>query len=273
MKIGIIGTGNMGKILIEAFIESHAIAPSSLTITNRTIEKAIEIKNHYPDITVSDDPQEVIKRSELIFICVKPAEFHPLLSTLSPYLSKEKGIVSITSPIKVSQLEQVVECSVARVIPSITNRALSGVSLLTFGESCHHSFKEYIENLFKNISTPIIINDDITRISSDIVSCGPAFFSYLLQRFVEAAVKETKISRDEANEMASKMIIGLGKLLESGLYTLPTLQEKVCVKGGITGEGIHILEDELGEIFEHLFQATHKKYDEDIEKISKQFTN
>lgn len=45
MKIGFIGTGNMGTILIEALIESRAVIPSSLTITNRTIDKALNIKN------------------------------------------------------------------------------------------------------------------------------------------------------------------------------------------------------------------------------------
>lgn len=45
MKIGFIGTGNMGTILIEALIESKAAIPSSLTITNRTIDKALNIKS------------------------------------------------------------------------------------------------------------------------------------------------------------------------------------------------------------------------------------
>lgn len=44
MNIGFIGTGNMGTILIEALIESRAVIPSSLTITNRTIDKALNIK-------------------------------------------------------------------------------------------------------------------------------------------------------------------------------------------------------------------------------------
>lgn len=44
MKIGFIGTGNMGTILIESFIESKAADPSNMTITNRTIEKALHIK-------------------------------------------------------------------------------------------------------------------------------------------------------------------------------------------------------------------------------------
>jgi competence protein ComER len=69
------------------------------------------------------------------------------------------------------------------------------------------------------------------------------------------------------------MIVGLGELLKQGHYTLTSLQEKVCVKGGITGEGIKILENELGEVFEHIFQATQAKFKEDLDKVESQFSN
>ncbi|MEH7379881.1 late competence protein ComER [Bacillus sp. JJ1533] len=271
MKIGFIGTGNMGKILIESFVESLAVPPSKLTITNRTIEKAIAIKNSLPDITVAATNEEVVKGSDLIFICVKPLEIHPLLHQLSCFLTSNKCIVSITSPISVEQLESLVNCQVARIIPSITNRALTGVSLFTFGNSISNRFKDYLENLFEQISTPVYINHEVTRVASDIVSCGPAFFAYLLRRFVEAAVKETKITEEQATKLASEMIIGMGKLLEKGIYTLPTLQEKVCVKGGITGEGINAMEEHIGELFEEVFRSTHRKFDEDISEVNEQF--
>ena len=271
MNIGIIGTGNMGKILIEAFIESVAVPPSKLTVTNRTIAKAEKVVERFPDVKVVETSQEVVNSSDLIFICVKPLEIHPLLQQLHSELTSSKCIVSITSPISVNQLESIVDCQVARVVPSITNRALSGISLLTIGESCNQTFRSYIENLFNNISTTVHIEDNITRVASDIVSCGPAFFSYLLQRFVDAAVSETQISKEQATVLASGMIIGMGKLLEKEIFTLPTLQEKVSVKGGVTGEGIKVLEAEVGEMFEHLIHKTHDKHYQDIDEVRKQF--
>lgn len=271
MNIGIIGTGNMGKILIEAFIESVAVPPSKLTVTNRTIAKAEKVVERFPDVKVVETSQEVVNSSDLIFICVKPLEIHPLLQQLHSELTNSKCIVSITSPISVNQLESIVDCQVARVVPSITNRALSGISLLTIGESCNQTFRSYIENLFNNISTTVHIEDNITRVASDIVSCGPAFFSYLLQRFVDAAVSETQISKEQATVLASGMIIGMGKLLEKEIFTLPTLQEKVSVKGGVTGEGIKVLEAEVGEMFEHLIHKTHDKHYQDIDEVRKQF--
>ncbi|MFT4412706.1 late competence protein ComER [Fredinandcohnia humi] len=271
MNIGFIGTGNMGKILIEAFVESLAVPPSRLTITNRTIEKALEIKNSLPDINVVTTNEEVVKVSDIIFICVKPLEIHPLLHQITSTLTSNKCIVSITSPISVEQLESVVNCQVARIIPSITNRALSGVSLFTFGSSCSSKVRDYLEFLFEQLSTPVHIKNEITRVASDIVSCGPAFFSYLLQKFVNAATTETQISEEQATLLASEMIIGMGKLLEKEIFTLPTLQEKVCVKGGVTGEGIKAMEENIGELFEELYRSTHRKYAEDICEVNKQF--
>ncbi|MCA1031824.1 late competence protein ComER [Bacillus timonensis] len=271
MNVGIIGTGNMGRILIEAFVESVAVPPSKITITNRTKAKAENIKQNYPDIKVVSSSDEVVSISDVIFICVKPLQIYPLLKQLSPHLTKNKCIVSITSPVSVKQIESIIPCQVARVIPSITNRALSGISLLTYGQSCSLYYKEYLNTVFKQISEPVLIEDDVTRVASDIVSCGPAFFSYLLQRFVQAAVKETRITEEQATILASGMIIGMGKLLEKNIYTLPSLQAKVCVKGGVTGEGIKVLESELGDLFEHVFQSTHEKFFEDIEKVNEQF--
>lgn len=271
MNIGFIGTGNMGRILIDAFIESKAVHPSQLTITNRTKGKAKTIQKQHREIQLGDCAEEVVRSSQLIFICVKPLDIHPLLIKIKPLLTKEHCIVSITSPISVEQLESIVTTQVARIIPSITNRALSGVSLMTYGDHCSSFYQNYLTNLFSSMSKTVSIPQNITRVSSDIVSCGPAFFSFLLQKFIDAAVQETEISKEEATIMASDMIIGMGKLLEKEIFTLPTLQEKVCVKGGVTGEGIKVLEEELGDMFVHLFQKTHEKFDKDIELVEKQF--
>lgn len=273
MKIGIIGTGNMGRILVEALIDGKAIPPSSMMITNRTNSKALSLKDKYKEINVVDNVVEVATQSDLVFVCVKPLDALKILDEINPHLNDEKCLISITSPISTTQIGKIVTCSTVRVIPSITNRALAGVSLITYGEKCSKYWKIKVGNLLTKISAPVCIDEKITRVASDIVSCGPAFFSYLLQSFILASVKETDIDERTATILTGEMIVGLGELLKQGHYTLPSLQEKVCVKGGITGEGIKVLENELGDVFEHLFQATQAKFKEDLEKVEMQFLN
>ncbi|MBD3109980.1 late competence protein ComER [Bacillus sp. AGMB 02131] len=271
MKVAVIGTGNMGTILIEAFILSDSVLAKNMNIYNRTQPKAQAIKAKYPNIHLCSSEIEAAQNSELIFVCVKPGEMHTVLSKLAEHLYADQCVVSITSPISVAQLEEMLPCNTARLIPSITNKVFSGVSLLSFGENCSNKWREAIRQLASNISEAIEIDNNITRISSDIVSCGPAFFSYLAQAFINAAVEETKIDPNTATVLTEKMLIGLGDLLRSGQYTLPTLQEKVCVKGGITGEGIKVFEQELGDVFNRVFLATHEKFGDEITKLEKQF--
>lgn len=273
MKIGIIGTGNMGRILAEALIDGNAVSPSSMTITNRTIAKALDIQKIYPGLAIGQNAIEVAENSDAIFICVKPHNMLDVLERINSVLNKDKCIISITSPISVEQIERKVDCSVMRIIPSITNRALAGVSLFTYGPRCSSEWKNDLNALFKKVSVPVEIEENVTRVASDIVSCGPAFFSHLVQSFISAAVKETEIDQETATVLASEMLIGLGELLSKNHYTLPTLQEKVCVKGGITGEGIKVLDSETGDMFEKIFKATHKKFEEELVKVQEQFGN
>lgn len=272
MKIGVIGTGSMGTILLESLIESYAVTQEQFLITNRTIAKAEELRERFPAIEIAHDPVTVAQGADILFLCMKPLQFPDVLRQLAPVCHPDKLLISITSPISVKQLETMVDCKVARAIPSILNRALTGSSLLSFGERCSSNDRQRLTELMGSISEPLLIEEDITRVSSDIVSCGPAFFSYLMQQFIEGAVRQTKISKDDATTLATNMMIGMGKLLEKGHYTLPTLQQRVCVPGGITGEGIKVLEEEVGHMFDHLFQQTHAKYEEDREKIEEAFS-
>ncbi|MGD6967237.1 late competence protein ComER [Rossellomorea vietnamensis] len=271
MKVGIVGTGNMGGILIQAFVESGAISPSDLNVVNRTRSKAEMLRENYRDISIYNEPAQVIQDSDVIFICVKPLDIFEVLKNNQHHFTKEKCIVSITSPVSVEQIESLVDCSSMRVIPSITNRAFSGVSLFSFGSRCTEEWKQAIWELLNSVSTPVKIDENITRVSSDIVSCGPAFFTYLTRKFIQGAVSETEIDETTATVLASEMLIGLGELLKKEVYTLDALQEKVCVKGGVTGEGISAMEGQIGSLFHELFKATHRKFDEDISETKKQF--
>ncbi len=273
MKIGLIGTGNMGTILLEALITGGAVSPSDFIVTNRTKSKADRLKHKYRDITVENSADEVIRQSDIIFICVKPLDIISLTKEKAELFSREKCLVSITSPIQVPWLEEMVDASCARIIPSITNRAHAGVSLFTFGDSCENHWKDKLWGMFSKVSVPLEIHEDIIRVSSDIVSCGPAFISFLTRSLIEAAATETKIDEGTATMLAENMLIGLGELLKQKHYTLPALQEKVCVKGGITGEGIAVMEQEKGEMFEKLFRATHKKFADEAFHIQNKFNS
>lgn len=270
MRIGFIGTGSMGSILVEAFLRSNAVEPTHLLLYNRTPAKAIRLAEQYPGIEVTPTLSELVHKSNLLFIAVRPKDYKEVLTETAPLMTPQKTLISITSGVMIEELEKRIPTGkVVKMIPSITNAALSGALLLMFGTRLDQIEKASLTAFLSHIGTPIEIKEEQVRVASDIASCGPAFFSFLLQDFIQNAVKETGIDERLATRLTGEMMIGLGKLLSTGLFTLPTLQERVCVPGGVTGAGLHVLEEKTKGLFKALFLTTQQKFKEDREEMKK----
>lgn len=273
MKVGFIGTGSMGSILIEALIRSGALAPTQVIAANRTRDKALAIAARHPGLAAARSNIEVILEADMIFICVKPSEYKKVLDEIRKLTLPRQIVVSITSPVQIRHLEDQLNCRIAKVIPSITNFIQNGAALCMYGQRMEEEDKAALEELLSHISEPIRIDEKHTRITSDLSSCGPAFFALLVQRFVDAAAVETGIPYDEATRMASRMLLGTGLLLTEGGFTPETLQKRVAVPGGITEEGLKLMDHELDGMFNRLIRITHAKYHEDLAKVEAAFLN
>jgi competence protein ComER len=272
MNVSFIGTGSMGGTLIESFVRSGALLPGQITITNRTFDKAEQLASRYPGMRAVRTNAEAALGSDLVFLCIKPLDFKSVVDEIKASIQPEQMIVSITSPVLLAHLEEWLPCKIAKVIPSITNMMLSGASLCIYGSRLDAIDQAMLEGLLSHISEPIRIEEQYTRVVSDLSSCGPAFMAFLLQRFVDAAVLETGIDRIDAIRLAGNMLLGTGLLLTEGGMTPETLQARVSVPGGITATALLQLESELDGVFERLIQTTHAKFREDLEKVDQSFT-
>ncbi|MBW7473759.1 late competence protein ComER [Paenibacillus oenotherae] len=268
MNVGFIGIGSMGSLLIDSFIDSGALQPSQITASNRTIVKAEIIAERHPGLCVAPSNRDAAFGSDIVFLCVKPLEYKRVIEELRGTIQPHQIVVSITSPVMLSQLEDWLPCKVAKVIPSITNYVLRGATLTMFGKRMTDEDKYILNSLLSHISTPLAIEEQHTRIVSDLSSCGPAFMAFLLQKFIDAAVEETGIPREEALVVASAMLSGTGQLLTEGGMTPEQLQSRVAVPGGITAQALALLNRELDGVFNAVIRTTHAKYHEDLEHVA-----
>jgi competence protein ComER len=267
MNVGFIGTGNMGGVLVHAFIKSNALKPEQILITNRTIKKAEQLADIYPGIQLSRSVTQLAVQCNILFICVKPLEYQSLLDIIAPHVRPEQIIISITSPVLIRHLEGKLPCKIAKIIPSITNYERSGATLCMYGSLITERDKALLESLLCHISTPVRIEERHARVNSDISSIGPAFMAFFVEQLVQAAVEITGISRSAANRLAGEMLLGTGLLLTSGGYSPETLQQRVCVPGGITAKALELLLHRTEGVFLDVIRTTHAKYEEDLNKV------
>lgn len=270
MKVGFIGTGSMGSLLIDAFLSSGALEPCDVLAGNRSQDRLLQLQDRHPGLSIGSN-REIATLSDILFICVKPLEFKTLTEEISPYLRSEQIVVSITSPVMLYHLESALPSKIAKVIPSITHSVKSGTSLCIFGSRLNKKDRILLLQLLSFIGVPLEIQETHTRIASDFSSCGPAFISYFIERWIEAAVEATGIEEALLTRLAGEMLLGTGKLLTEGDFTPQELQERVAVRGGITAEALNHLRISLEGVFERLITTTHEKYNEDVDKLDIMF--
>ncbi|EJL20211.1 NAD(P)-binding domain-containing protein [Brevibacillus sp. BC25] len=126
MRIGIIGLGSMGQMLVKSLCKSGVIQPEHITVFNRTREKAENLQASH-GILIAESAQEVCDQANLVFLCTKPLDILPILRALS--IPESVHIVSVAAGVSIDDLETVHAGAVSKVIPTVTSQELHGVSL------------------------------------------------------------------------------------------------------------------------------------------------
>ena len=76
-KIGFIGYGSMGSMIIEGLLNSNELAPEEVIISNRTLNKLDKIKKEYSQIDITNDNKYLASKCQKIFIFVGTHRLRP----------------------------------------------------------------------------------------------------------------------------------------------------------------------------------------------------
>ena len=105
MKIGIIGYGSMGKMLLWKFSSNGKIAKEDLYIANRTREKVLEAES----IAVVSDNSALASACDIVFVCVRPVDMKAVLSDIAASLKADALLVTLNGSITFDMIKKVVD--------------------------------------------------------------------------------------------------------------------------------------------------------------------
>lgn len=260
IKVGFIGYGSMGSMLINQLILSKALAPDEIIVFNRTEAKLKILREKYQEITVASNVQEVAMIAKYIFICTKPLDIIKVLDEIADVVKPETHIISIAGAINADYIHKQTGVKVSKLIPTVISEVRAGVSLLYHNGNVPQEDAKYIEELLNAISEVKVIKTDNFHLVTEITSCGPGLIAGIFNAFLDSAVKYTDcFSKDEIEDMLIKTLYGTAKLfVEKGMNFEETIA-RVATKGGITEEGIIVLMDKLPNCFDEMFERTLNK--------------
>ena len=252
-RIGIIGYGSMGKMLLTKFSESGKVENDRLFISNRTISKIEEAPGRY---TVCSSNAELARASDIIFICTRPRDILSVLKEISDVVREDTLIISLNGSITFDSLEKVKVLKYAKVIPSVTAKINRSQTLVTYNRLADDQDKEMLKTLLTCIGNVIELPENEMGMGSELVSCMPGFIASMFDVICKSAKSHTSIPEEQIISMVLNTLCSTGELMLQKDMSFEDVVSRVATKGGITEVGSRVIYDGFPDTADEMFEKT-----------------
>jgi pyrroline-5-carboxylate reductase len=242
-RIGFIGCGAMARALagglVNAGVPLDALLASDLDADQRSaFESELGIKT-------TDTNGDVVDRSDIVLICLKPGVVTGALGALSGDGDLVRPLwISIAAGLRLESLEAALP-SGARIIRTMPNTPAlvgSGATALCANAHATDADDAVADTIFTAVGiTWASPNEDLLDAVTGLSGSGPAYVFLILEALGDAGVRQG-LPRDAAYRLAFQTVLGAARLaIETGRHP-GDLKDQVTSPGGTTIAGLEQLE-------------------------------
>jgi pyrroline-5-carboxylate reductase len=260
-KIGFIGYGHMGSVMLKSMLSMKAINPNQLIISTRTKNKLNDLKAIYPHVEIAKNNCDVAQKSSTLFLCVGTSHVKSVLMEIIDVLHNKKHLITISGGLEIASIEKVFRGKVTKVIPTIISEVQEGVTLICHNSQVKETEKSRLFRMFSKIGHVKEIPEHQFEMGADFTSCAPGLLASISDQFIHAGVKQSDFTYEEACEMFLYTLYGTAKLLLKNQEDFKSLVQRVATKGGATEGGVSVLEAYLTDLFDKVFAATLQRHE------------
>ncbi|MBP3437245.1 MAG: pyrroline-5-carboxylate reductase [Clostridia bacterium] len=235
-KVGFVGCGNMGGVLLRRVIEN--IGAEHTAICEPMPEKAQAFVDMGADAL---SLTELASHSEIIFLAVKPQVLPAVLTDMKDALAQNPTalLVTMAAGVDIAKVASLVksEHSIIRIMPNLPASVGKGVILYCTNEKTTQAEKALFLSLLQGAGLLDAISEEDIDAASVVSGCGPAFVYRFAEAFVKAAVA-CGVEEEKALLYVKHTLLGAASVMCQTQTPLSSLVDAVCSPKGTTIEGI-----------------------------------
>jgi pyrroline-5-carboxylate reductase len=216
-KYGFIGTGTIGKMLMERFVEKGISNPAHIKASNS-----------------NETNRDVVSCSDIVYLCVKPQDLKGVYPVLKGNLEGRLLVTTVAAVESSSYYQNLGNIELVRVIPSITNR-IGGTVLFNSGEYVMPENRQKVYSDLSKIARVYDVPEKELDEYTHLASCSPAIISEFVRQYLQSIGKLDDAKGREILFDAVSSTAGLLRQYGFGLV------DQVCTKQGISRVGVHFV--------------------------------
>lgn len=241
-KLGFIGTGNMGGVLILAAAKSNG--ENELLLADKIRKKADALAEKTGGKVV--DNLTVAAEADYIFLGVKPQMLKDTLEDIIPVLKNRKDRFVLVSMLAAFTCERICEAAggnypVIRIMPNTPAAIGEGMILYAPNPEVTEEEVSFFLDSMKEAGRFSPLPEKLIDAGASVAGCGPAFVDLFVEALADGGVA-CGLPRAQAMEFAAQMVAGAAKLILESQKHPGQLKDEVCSPGGTTIQGVRALE-------------------------------
>ncbi|MCX5695541.1 MAG: pyrroline-5-carboxylate reductase [Candidatus Omnitrophica bacterium] len=252
-KIGIIGYGTMGSAI------ARTLAALKDEFIIFVFDKEKEKLSGQAGVNIAKDIQDLITKSEVVILAVKPQDFDHLLKEIKKSI-QDKLVISIAAGISTKHIEKMLgEIKVIRAMPNIGAKIGESVTCLCKGAFATDEDLELAQELFYSLGAARSIDESMMNAATAISGSGPAYIFYFVEnssldpqnlaeharhdmmKRLEKAAQELGFSEEDAAFLSANTTNSSISLLHQTKLPPQELRKQVTSKGGTTEAALEVL--------------------------------
>ncbi len=241
--VGFIGAGNMGEALIKGLTSASVVPPDLIWASDVRRERLLELDRQY-GIRPAADNVELVRRSDVVILAVKPQIITAVLREVAPVLTRRTLVISLAAGVSTATLRSVLgpEARLIRVMPNTPALVLAGVTAIARAEGLEAEDMDVAGEIFSAVGRVVVLEEELMDAVTGLSGSGPAYVAVVIESLADGGVK-MGLDRLTAMTLATQTVLGAAKLLlETGLHP-GALKDMVSSPGGTSIAGIAALEE------------------------------
>ncbi|MGK2858955.1 MAG: pyrroline-5-carboxylate reductase [Thermoanaerobaculia bacterium] len=240
--IGFVGAGNMAEALIRGLLKGGHVDASKISASGPRTERMEELSERF-GIQTTTDNREVVARSGILVLSVKPQIMRRVLTEIAETLRDDVLVISIAAGVPISTIEARLrrEVRIIRAMPNTPALVDAGATAIAKGAHATADDVALATRIFDAVGITVVLEEIHLDAVTGLSGSGPAYMFLILEALSDAGVK-VGLSRRNAQLLAAQTVLGSAKLLLETNYHPGLLKDMVTSPGGTAIAGLHTLE-------------------------------
>lgn len=254
MKIGLIGTGNMGTAIIKGYLAANPGKEKDIYAFDKDESKLNSLSDEL-NIQACQNGADAAAYCDTLILAVKPNVFSKAIQEIASSIDwNNKILVSIAAGISIDHIEDLCKkmsgcqddnksfyCKIVRVMPNTPALVGKGMSALCRNSSVSDSDFKPILDLFSAVGKTEEIDEKLIDCVVGVSGSSPAYVYLFIEALADGAVMQG-MDRKSAYTFAAQSVLGSAEMvLKTGMHP-GTLKDMVCSPGGTTIDAVASLE-------------------------------